>query len=71
MILKALAVFFGNNEKHLEILPLISFEKRNVGDVLTKFATIISKFNSYQEYKTLYSFIDGLPLLIESLDEIN
>lgn len=67
MILKALAIFFGNNEKHLEILPLISFEKKNVG---YEFATIISKFNSYQEYKTLYGFIDGLPLLIESLDEI-
>ena len=70
MILKAMTVFFGNSEKHLESLPLFGFEKKNIGDVLAKFATIISKLNSYQEFKTLYGFLEGLPLLIESLDEI-
>jgi hypothetical protein len=70
MILKAMSIFFGNSDKHLETLPLIGFEKFNIGSVLTKFSTIISKLNSYQEYKTLYGYLDGLPLLIESLDEI-
>jgi hypothetical protein len=65
-----MTIFFGNSEKHLENIPLFGFEKKNLGDVLTKFSTIISKLNSYQEYKTLYGFIDGLPLLIESLDEV-
>ena len=70
MILKAMTVFFGNSEKHLETIPLFGFEKKNVGEVLTKFTTIINKLNSYQEYKTLYGFLDGLPLLVESLDEV-
>ena len=70
MILKALTVFFGSGVKHLEILPLISFETYNISNVLDQFKTIITNFNSYQEYKTLYGFLDGLPLLMESLDEI-
>ena len=70
MILKAMSVFFGNTEKHLETLPSIVFEKKNLVEVTSKFTTIISKFYSYQEYKTLYGFLDGLPLLMESLDEI-
>ena len=70
MILKAMSVFFGNSEKHLETLPLIGFEKQNLVEVLNQFNVIISKMNSYQEYKTLYGFLDGLPLLMESLDEI-
>ena len=70
MILKAMSVFFGNSEKHLENLPLIGFEKMNLGIVLEKFSTIISKMNSYQEYKTLYGFLDGLEMKMESLDEI-
>jgi hypothetical protein len=39
MILKAMTVFFGNSEKHLETLPLFGFEKKNIGEVLTKFTT--------------------------------
>ena len=70
MILKAMTIFFGNTDKHLEIIPLIGFPQKKLGEVLTKFTTIITKFNSYQEYKTLYGFLDGLPLLVESLDEI-
>ena len=70
MILKIMSFFFGNSDKHLKTLPLIGFEKFNIGSVLTKFSTIISKLNSYQEYKTFYGHLDGLPLLIESLDEI-
>ena len=70
MILKAMTIFFGNIDKHLEIIPLIGFPQKKLGEVLTKFTTIITKFNSYQEYKTLYGFLDGLPLLVESLDEI-
>ena len=70
MILKGMAILFGNTEKYLDKLPLISLEKKNIGDVLSKFAIIISKLNSYQVYKTLYGFLDGLPLLMESLDEI-
>ena len=70
MILKAMSVFFGNSEKHLESLPLIGFEKMNVGKVLEQFSTIISKMNSYQEYKTLFGFLDGLEMKMESLDEI-
>ena len=70
MILKGMSILFGNTEKYLDNLPLISLEKRNIGEVLSKFAIIISKLNSYQVYKTLYGFLDGLPLLMESLDEI-
>ena len=46
MIIKGMAVIFGNTEKHLDKLPLISFEKNNKGDVLSKFATTIGN-NSY------------------------
>lgn len=70
MILKAMTFFFGNSEKHLESIPQIVFTPRNIEDVLTDFTTIINKFNSYQQYRVLYGFLDGLPLLIESLDEV-
>ena len=70
MILRAMTVFFGNIEKHLEAMPLISFPQRKLGDVLSTLTTIIDKLYSYQQYKTLYGFLDGLPLLIESLDEV-
>ena len=70
MILRAMTIFFGNNEKHLETIPLIGFQQKNLGDVLSKFTIIIDKLNSYQQYKTLYGYLEGLPLCIESLDEI-
>ena len=71
MILKAMTFFFGNSEKHLELIPQIDLNNpRKLGDVLTDFATIINKINSYQQYKKLYGFLDNLPLLVESLDEI-
>ena len=70
MIVKVLSIFFGSGIKFIETLPLINFESYNMINVLEQFKTIINKLNSYQEYKTLYGFLDSLPLLIESLDEI-
>ena len=70
MIVKVLSVFFGSGVKFIETLPLISFESYNLKNVLEKFKDILNKLNSFQEYKILYGFLDGLPLLIESLDEI-
>ena len=70
MILKAMTVFFGNSEKHLETLPTFGFGNKNIGEVLSKVSTIIEKMFSYQQYKDLYGFLDGLPLNIESFDEI-
>ena len=70
MILKAMTVFFGNTEKHLENIDKISFPQRYLGEVLDKFTIIINKFNSYQEYKNLYGYLDGLPLLMQSFDEV-
>ena len=70
MILKALTAFFGSGIKYLESLPLINFDTYNFADFQDQFKTIITKLNSYQVYKTLYGFLDGLPLLMESLDEI-
>ena len=70
MILKALSNLFGNTEKQLDNLPSITFDKKNLADVISKFTTIIRKLYSYQKYKILYGFLDSLPLLMESLDEI-
>ena len=70
MILKALCIFFGNGEKHLENIPLISFENQNNTKVLEKFTTIINRLNSYQEYKDLYGYLDGLKVSLDSLEEI-
>lgn len=70
MILKAMTVFFGNTEKHLENIDKISFPQRYLGEVLDKFTIIINKFNSYQEYKNLFGYLDGLPLLMQSFAEV-
>lgn len=70
MILKALAILIGNTEKNSDNLQLIAFDKKNIEDAISNFTKIVSKYNSYQKYKKLYGFLDGLPLLIESLDEI-
>ena len=70
MILKALAILIGNTERNSDNLQLIAFDKKNIEDAISNFTKIVSKYNSYQKYKKLYGFLDGLPLLIESLDEI-
>ena len=49
----------------LETIPKIEITK-NIGEVISNFTIIIEKLFSYIEYKNLYGFLDGLPLLMES-----
>lgn len=70
IILKALVILIGNTEKNVDNLQLIALDKKNIEDTLSNFTKIVSKYNSYQKYKKHYGFLDGLPLLIDSLDEI-
>ena len=70
MLLKAMTVFFRSGEKILETIPQIGIERKNIGEVISNFTIIIEKLFSYIEYKNLYGFLDGLPLLMESLEEI-
>ena len=65
-----MTVFFGSGEKILETIPQIGIERKNIGEVISNFTIIIEKLFSYQEYKNLYGFLDGLSLLMESLEEI-
>ena len=70
IILKAMSIFFGNGEKHLENLPILSFDNQKDEKVFEKFTTIINRLNSYQEYKNLYGYLDGLKVSLDSLEEI-
>ena len=70
MILKAMSIFFGNGEKHLENLPLISFDNQKNGKILEEITKIIKRLNSYQEYKDLYGYLDKLKVNLDSLEEI-
>jgi hypothetical protein len=57
MILKAMTFFFGNSEKHLELIPQIDLNNpRKLGDVLTDFTTIINKINSIRNIKNYKDF---------------
>jgi hypothetical protein len=68
MLLKAMTVFFGSGEKVLEKIPQISIETKKIEEIYE--INIIEYLNSYREYKNLYGFLEGLPLLMESLEEI-
>ena len=70
MILKAMTVFFGSNEKPLDLISQDIIFSKNFGEIKNKFTIIINKISSYRVYKELYGFLDSLPLKIESLEEI-
>ena len=56
MILKAMTVFFGSNEKPLDSISQDIIFSKNFGELKNKFTIIINKISSYRVYKNYMDF---------------